>query len=963
MAKRVYIESVKKWVKNNPVKTGVAGTAAGGGLIFWIFLMLFSIGTFTLNGASGDVVCAGTLDDPCTAYINFTVNNDTAIYPIGYDPWGRDTPMNFEPGVKDWKIFYRSWGKTWREIDLTKRCAHTWCGASPNDPDNAFAFMFREGRDYQLKIEAYKEDPFDEIKWWGFGAPDPVFKAVTMEKRVRPGQKVAKNVVETFNRSVIKVLPETAEGFGNVHWHFMDIKNTNLQNLTFAPYIYLNESLKVKIELMDSKTRLVPNMDLVCKNGRKLANGSQERTCKSVIAEHLPHTEWFVTDRFDVSSRVENGTNHYFTKRGVLIPSGETRRVKVTYETDSAQGKLFMGAYVHTKNEFSCIERDACLAVYVIDPQWNRGVTGMSPYGAYTFDNFRLSGTDAEDSHDLAGFTAIGDLSKDSTVTTGSSGVINESFTFTGAGQYTSDKSFAFMNTTTFTDCKWINASNPSGISRFVDWVTGGREYKAEVRGDISDKLRVSWNDGSGTLEIDSPSAFDFDENVHLCIRINSTKTEVYYNAVLNFSSTAMAANTLITSKTNLTIGAGTGGVVRYTGQIDEDYYWNDTLSADEIAYLYAGGTPSAPHQYPFINNSNATPTVNTVDINPHTAFANTTLEGYANVTDSDGDNVTVYFTWYRNDTANTTGHFAIPALNVNTSVSNISYVFEKGDVWTFGIIVGDGNSNSSETNSSSVTILNTLPVASNAVISPSSPVLSDYLTFTADLSDLDGDTITNLTQWYINGTEDASFENLSVIGPTNTTVGQNWSACITPTDDEGNGTTVCASNVTISAASAIDASNATFTFLIPINGTLVYSLGFELNTTDNKTSTYESSISGTTNTSIGSIVGSNALLARDVGSFSFKEQSVKASLGNLFALPFVFNRTYGVFFMLNQSNEALDKVEVSLNITDLMLKYTNASLVGASIQTDSFLMTYSGTTGGTIDYNSTQTNIPVAVS
>ena len=88
---RIYFQTIKKWA----IKVGITG----GTLIGLLFLYLSITGAITVNGYSGDTVCAGTELDPCYAFINFTANQDIFIYPIGYDPWGRDTPFTFDPNV------------------------------------------------------------------------------------------------------------------------------------------------------------------------------------------------------------------------------------------------------------------------------------------------------------------------------------------------------------------------------------------------------------------------------------------------------------------------------------------------------------------------------------------------------------------------------------------------------------------------------------------------------------------------------------------------------------------------------------------------------------------------------------------------------------------------------------------------------------------------------------------------
>lgn len=160
MAKRIYPESVKKWA----IGAGVGGAS----IIFLIFAYLLSQGLIIVHDASGDMVCAGTLDDPCYAVINFTVrdvkdqNDDIFIYPVGNDPWGRNTPFNFSTELSSWKL-QRSWGSGWRDYDLENGCTGTWCGAPKGG--GKYSVVFREGRNYNIRIVGYKLDPSDLVEW------------------------------------------------------------------------------------------------------------------------------------------------------------------------------------------------------------------------------------------------------------------------------------------------------------------------------------------------------------------------------------------------------------------------------------------------------------------------------------------------------------------------------------------------------------------------------------------------------------------------------------------------------------------------------------------------------------------------------------------------------------------------------------------------------------------------------
>ena len=75
MVKRIYFETAKK----KALKFGIPGGIAGFALIFWYLTL---IGAITVTGFTGDTICAGTLEDPCVAEINFTANEDIFLYAL-----------------------------------------------------------------------------------------------------------------------------------------------------------------------------------------------------------------------------------------------------------------------------------------------------------------------------------------------------------------------------------------------------------------------------------------------------------------------------------------------------------------------------------------------------------------------------------------------------------------------------------------------------------------------------------------------------------------------------------------------------------------------------------------------------------------------------------------------------------------------------------------------------------------
>ncbi len=220
IAKRIYAQTIIKWL------IGIGAT--GGTIVGGIFYYLSVIGAIDVLGFSGDMVCAGTEEHPCYAFINFTANEDIFLYPIGYDPWGRNTTFEFEPNLKSWKL-QRSWGSGWRDIPLDKSCTGTWCGLSNKDDKRKFSIAFREGRTYRIRIVGFKNNPFETIKWSAFdGAVDPEWIGIS-----RPGNFIGEGGISmswTVKKSGIDELTE-------VEWEILNDSTTNFtftsKNLTF----------------------------------------------------------------------------------------------------------------------------------------------------------------------------------------------------------------------------------------------------------------------------------------------------------------------------------------------------------------------------------------------------------------------------------------------------------------------------------------------------------------------------------------------------------------------------------------------------------------------------------------------------------------------------------------------------------------------------------------------------------
>jgi hypothetical protein len=155
-----------------------------------------SMGYITILGHNGDMVCAGTVSDPCIAEATFRANVDQNWYVSTPDPWGRDTLIEFDPAVKSWESYYLDGGE-WKELDLSK------------------TIKLEANTEYTWRFVVLKHNPEDRIKWSMFdGELDPVFLPSTKTRSITLLNKVTADRVVT-----------------NTYTHFVDTFNEKCRKL------------------------------------------------------------------------------------------------------------------------------------------------------------------------------------------------------------------------------------------------------------------------------------------------------------------------------------------------------------------------------------------------------------------------------------------------------------------------------------------------------------------------------------------------------------------------------------------------------------------------------------------------------------------------------------------------------------------------------------------------------------
>lgn len=127
---------------------------------FTALLLWFSLSSHFELQVSGDIVCKGTIDDPCISYFNITLLDLPVYYLYNKD----GVKLEFFPGVKDYFICkpdgrYKLEGKPcppgWREIDF----------ASPYYYKYSYVYKFYKGKKEQFMLVGYKENPSETVKW------------------------------------------------------------------------------------------------------------------------------------------------------------------------------------------------------------------------------------------------------------------------------------------------------------------------------------------------------------------------------------------------------------------------------------------------------------------------------------------------------------------------------------------------------------------------------------------------------------------------------------------------------------------------------------------------------------------------------------------------------------------------------------------------------------------------------
>ena len=204
------------------------GAGSGVVTILGLFMLLTSFGLVITS--DGDIICDGTLDDPCVSYI--TIKNPTAksIYIYNND----DIKLDFSPNIKEYKLYVKYYGK-WRYINFTME---TRLGNIPDD--RKYVFVFPRYSTKEFKLVGYKNNPSDSIKW-GIGIKDDYLDPIWFPKLSKEDELKTILINTTLKTDIRKdgYMRKVNDKTGKLISYNPDKREILLENYVYKPLLKL----------------------------------------------------------------------------------------------------------------------------------------------------------------------------------------------------------------------------------------------------------------------------------------------------------------------------------------------------------------------------------------------------------------------------------------------------------------------------------------------------------------------------------------------------------------------------------------------------------------------------------------------------------------------------------------------------------------------------------------------------
>jgi hypothetical protein len=329
-------------------------------------------------------------------------------------------------------------------------------------------------------------------------------------------------------------------------------------------------------------------------------------------------------------------------------------------------------------------------------------------------------------------------------------------------------------------NCSWLTSANSAilnagNTTKDQTWNVTVQAYDGEVYSNILSLTSTITILNSKPI-VENPSfnntSPDVGDDFHITYTFvdadisdveNLTKIIVYWYVNWNYNTSFQNQTTIYGANTSAT------EVWYYILRVFDGETYSDNVTSEQGVYIGGGST-------------NTPPMAIDLTLTPSTPQSHEAL--IANYTFYDVDisdpEVAYEIRWY----LNTGTGFQLRSQFNNLFIVPASAT-SKGQQWNFTVKVFDGIQWSELNISTTITITNTNPEVSNAGIT-TSPKTTDDLVANWATTDNDSDSLTFIIAWYVDGSENATFANKTIIEAGNTTKGEKWYFTVQAYDGEG---------------------------------------------------------------------------------------------------------------------------------------------------------------------------------
>ena len=302
---------------------------------------------------------------------------------------------------------------------------------------------------------------------------------------------------------------------------------------------------------------------------------------------------------------------------------------------------------------------------------------------------------------------------------------------------------------TQVSDFVWLGGDYSAG-----EWGGGMDEIGFWNRSLSASEISDLWNNGDGVI-YEPPSEDTTSPNV----TINSPLLDQTYGTSVTFNVTALDDTAMGSCLYSLNSGATNHTMDNSSTSPDDWTATNTTMAQGYHTVIFYcnddAGNLNNTESLTFIIDSIApnttTPILNSTD---GTNRSDQDLNCYATLTDDQQENLTAYWTWYKDDVIYLSGSKSVTDGSHTLITTLDSGNTSKGQEWICEVKPFDGYNYGTAINSSSITILNSLPTHNNPSLKTTTGKnlsTEDLICYNQSTSDADGDEVINIYNWYKN--------------------------------------------------------------------------------------------------------------------------------------------------------------------------------------------------------------------